>query len=99
LNLLTVVSARYQVSKLLEVLYGRELAARISESKKPTVILNLLNPGLCHSELSRNSPFTLTVLKFFLARKTEVGSRTLVAAACGGHETHGQYMDDARVSQ
>jgi len=71
----------------------------MSDSKKPTVTLNLLNPGLCHSELSRNSPFILEVLKFFLARTTEVGSRTLVAAACERHETHGEYMDDCKVSQ
>jgi retinol dehydrogenase 12 len=30
-------------------------------------------------------------------RKTEEGSRTLVYAAQGGPETHGQYLDDCKV--
>ena len=88
---------RYPVSKLLEVLYCRELAAKMSESKKPIVTLNFLNPGLCHSELARDAPFRLHVMKFFLARTTEVGARILVTAAASGHHTHGQYMGDSKV--
>lgn len=99
MDLLTDMFCRYNVSKLLEVLYCRELAARMTESKKPTVTLNFVNPGLCHSELSRNAPFILTVMKFFLARTTEVGSRTLVTSACAGHESHGHYMDDSRIGE
>lgn len=44
---------RYSVSKLLEVFYCRELADRIKKSDKPPVIVNFVNPGLCHSELVR----------------------------------------------
>ena len=32
-----------------------------------------------------------------LARTTEVGSRTLVAGAAGGVQTHGQYMAEGAV--
>ncbi|MCJ1391038.1 hypothetical protein MMC18_003899 [Xylographa bjoerkii] len=88
---------RYNVSKLLEVFYCRALAARMTESRKPTVTLNFLNPGLCHSELAKDPPLILTVLKALLARTTEVGSRTLVASAAAGHETHGQYMGDSTI--
>ncbi len=55
---------RYQVSKLLEVLLVRELVARLRPAaaassssssklndKKPPVIINLVNPGLCTSNL------------------------------------------------
>ena len=97
MDVLTGMFSRYNVSKLLEILYCRELAARMTESKKPTVTLNYVNPGLCHSELARNSGYTLAILKFFLARSTEVGSRTLVTAACAGHESHGQYIDDSTI--
>lgn len=38
------------------------------------------------------------MLKFFLARSTEVGSRTLVHAATQGAETHGQYLSDCKVA-
>lgn len=85
---------RYQVSKLLEVLVIRQIAPRI----KGGVVLNMLNPGLCHSELSRDAGLGLAVMKFFLARSTEVGSRTLVAAGLAGEESHGKYMSDAVVA-
>lgn len=85
---------RYQVSKLLEVLVVRQIAPRVGGG----VILNMLNPGLCHSELSRDAGLGLTVMKFFLARSTEVGSRTLVAAGLAGEESHGRYMSDGVVT-
>ncbi|KIW31656.1 uncharacterized protein PV07_03268 [Cladophialophora immunda] len=87
---------RYQTSKLLEVLTVRQIAPKLVGSG---VILNCLNPGLCHSELAREGSFVLEVLKFFLARSTEVGSRTLVAAAEAGMESHGKYMSDAKVNE
>lgn len=86
---------RYPASKLLEVLVVRQMAPRLRGSG---VTLNMLNPGLCHSELSRDAGLGLTVMKFFLARSTEVGSRTLVAAAVAGEESHGQYMSDGVVA-
>ncbi|OAP61012.1 hypothetical protein AYL99_06016 [Fonsecaea erecta] len=85
---------RYQTSKLLEVLTVRQIAPKLAGSG---VILNILNPGLCHSELSREGSWVLEVMKFFLARSTEVGSRTLVAGAEAGMESHGKYMTDGKV--
>ncbi|CAF9941430.1 hypothetical protein IMSHALPRED_002573 [Imshaugia aleurites] len=89
---------RYQISKLLQVFPCRELAARTKQSGKPNVIINYINPGLCHSELARDAGFGLTVMKFFLARSTEAGSRTIVNAVEGGEETHGQYLSSCQVS-
>ncbi|OAL25423.1 hypothetical protein AYO20_10457 [Fonsecaea nubica] len=85
---------RYPTSKLLEVLVIRQIAPKLAGSG---VILNYLNPGLCHSELGREGSIILEVMKFFLARSTEVGSRTLVAAAEAGMESHGKYMSDGKV--
>ncbi|KAJ9607616.1 hypothetical protein H2200_007694 [Cladophialophora chaetospira] len=87
---------RYPVSKLLEVLAVKQIAPKLANSG---VILNILNPGLCHSELGRDGPWFLTILKFFLARTTEVGSRTLVASAAAGTESHGKYMHDGLVAE
>ncbi|EXJ59200.1 alcohol dehydrogenase [Cladophialophora yegresii CBS 114405] len=87
---------RYPTSKLLEVLVVKQLAPKLASSG---VTLNILNPGLCHSELSRDGPLFLEVLKFFLARRTEVGSRTLVASAAAGPESHGKYMHDGKVDE
>lgn len=90
---------RYPVSKLLEVLFVRELAAHTKESKNSGIIINLITPGLCHSELSREAGIFLTILKFFLARTAEHGSRSLVNAAEGGPETHGQYLSNCGVKE
>ncbi|KAK4690832.1 hypothetical protein P7C71_g6046, partial [Lecanoromycetidae sp. Uapishka_2] len=89
---------RYNVSKLLEVLYTRELATRTKQNNKPEVIINFLNPGLCQSSLARDAPIRVHILKFLLARTTEHGSRTLVHAASAGSESHGQYLSNCQVS-
>ena len=86
---------RYPTSKLLQVLVVRQIAPQLQGSG---VVLNMLNPGLCHSELSRDGGKILAVMKFLLARTTEVGSRTLVAATVAGPESHGKYMTDAQIN-
>ncbi|SLM34748.1 short-chain dehydrogenase [Lasallia pustulata] len=90
---------RYNVSKLLEVFYTRELAARTKANKKSDVIINFVNPGLCHSELAREAGWGLYILKLLLARTTEYGSRTLVNAVEAGQESHGQYMSNCTPSR
>jgi retinol dehydrogenase-12 len=97
---------RYNVSKLLEILLIRELAPLISPNNStlpPPIILNTLTPGLCHSSLMRHAIFPLNILarvgKAILARPTEVGSRTLVAAAAAGKETNGAYMADCVIRE
>lgn len=87
---------RYPTSKLLEILVVRQIAPKLVNSK---VTLNILNPGLCHSELARDSGMFLVVLKFFLARSTEVGSRTLVLSGLAGPESHGKYMSDGNLNE
>ncbi|KAI9830054.1 MAG: hypothetical protein M1819_005884 [Sarea resinae] len=89
------MAERYQTTKLLEVLAVREIASRVADSG---VVVNMLNPGLCHSELARDSGWGLWFLKLVLARSTEVGSRALMAAAAAGKESHGAYISDAKVA-
>jgi retinol dehydrogenase-12 len=94
---------RYQTSKLLEVFAVRALAEQMNKGPHASerVILNLVNPGLCHSSLSRNvtgvQGLIFKFVKLVLARSTEAGSRTLVFSAAGGSETHGKYMSDCKV--
>lgn len=87
---------RYFLSKLLDVLLVRHLASLTMGSD---VIINMLNPGLCHSGLTRekDGTFVFWAVKKLLARPTELGSRTLVAAACAGEESHGAYMSDGEI--
>lgn len=86
---------RYNTSKLLPIWIARELVARMP-SNEP-IIVNALNPGFCSSEIFRHAPRLLTlILKSAIrvvGRTTEMGSRTLLAAAAAGRESHGGYMD------
>jgi len=91
---------RYPLSKLLEVLVVRQIAPLISKSKNSDVTLNILSPGFCHSELARNArSLGITLMKLALARTTEMGSRTLLASAAAGPESHGKYMSDGVVRE
>lgn len=90
---------RYPLSKLLEVLVVRELCQ--NEIRQPyPVTMNMLNPGFCHSSLTRevDEQWGWWLMKLVLARTTEVGSRTLVHAALAGKETHGKYMSNGVVA-
>jgi len=94
---------RYNTSKLLEIMIVRELAHATSNSGKPLVVINTVNPGYCVSQLQRHAT---PVLYFFiklggliLARTTEEGSRTLFAGAVAGEESHGMYMSDCKVKE
>lgn len=70
---------RYHVSKLLNVLWTRELASKV---KVKEIIINTVNPGLCHSSLHRdNSSAALKYVKKVFARTTDEGGRTIVDAA------------------
>jgi retinol dehydrogenase 12 len=95
-------SDRYNASKLLEVFASRQIAAEYMKPTSPEnpypVITNFINPGLCHSELTRDMRILGIILKFIVgARTTEVGSRTLVHATHAGPESHGQYLTDCEV--
>ena len=89
--------AMYCVTKLIEILFVRELVKHTGSNP----VITLVNPGLCHSDFQRNIVSSVAsrvggLLKTLLARTTEVGSRTLVAGICAGPESHGEYMSDCR---
>jgi NAD(P)-dependent dehydrogenase (short-subunit alcohol dehydrogenase family) len=86
---------RYPTSKLLDILAVREMVARLRDD---SVVVNMVNPGFCHSQLGRDAGLGFKVMKMFLARSTEEGSRTLVAGVAAGEESHGQYMDSGKVA-
>jgi NAD(P)-dependent dehydrogenase (short-subunit alcohol dehydrogenase family) len=88
---------RYPVSKLMEIFIVREMAAQRPSESYP-VTINTVNPGLCASELNREGILMVRIMMALLARTIEAGSRTLVAGACGGPDTHGEYMDMCKVA-
>ncbi|RVD87092.1 uncharacterized protein DFL_005337 [Arthrobotrys flagrans] len=95
-----VMGDRYQESKLLQLYAVRKLAS-LNPVSKTGVIINYVNPGLCYSELGRNGTFIqraqLNLLRLLLARSTEAGSRTLLAGAFAGEESHGTFSSECVV--
>lgn len=86
----------------MEMYAVQELADEMTASSKPgKVIVNHVNPGWVVTEAMREwaglKMIIYKIFRTFLAHSTEVGSRTLVNAAEGGEETHGQYMDDCSI--
>ncbi|KAI9726927.1 MAG: hypothetical protein M1828_000275 [Chrysothrix sp. TS-e1954] len=102
-----VMTQRYPVSKLLEVLAVRAMASQAAQTCAPgqsyPVTINAVNPGLCKSALSREATgalkLNMTIMLALLARSLEVGSRTLVHAGLSGPESQGQYLSDCNVRQ
>ncbi|KAK2861152.1 hypothetical protein FQN49_004491 [Arthroderma sp. PD_2] len=92
---------RYYISKLLQVLCMRALAADIA-STNPRVVVNAFTPGYCLTGLVNKMTgfwgLQLQIMKV-LARTAEVGSRTLVHAASLGWEGHGQYLNDCKIDE
>jgi NAD(P)-dependent dehydrogenase (short-subunit alcohol dehydrogenase family) len=89
---------QYPISKLLEV-FGVRALAEMSPADKFPVTVNCINPGLCESELGREvTAFAFRVIKFLLARSTEVGSRTLVNSGTQGADSHGAYLHDCQIA-
>lgn len=90
------------MTKLIEILVVRAMADAVNASSKPRVIVNCLTPGVCKSDFFRESKgigkLMVGLVYLLLARSSEVGGRTLVAAAAGGEETHGKYMADSHVA-
>ena len=91
----------------MEVYIVRTLAERLPLAEHG-VIINTVNPGLCSTDLIRNIGTTITgwlikifvkMMRAFLARTAEEGSRTLLHAAVAGQESHGKYLSDCEIKE
>ncbi|KAI1495094.1 NAD(P)-binding protein [Biscogniauxia mediterranea] len=93
--------ARYQDSKLLQLLVLREIVSRLKakDQKAAGVTLNAVSPGLCVSNIDRGKGapgLAVRILYSIFYRTAEVGSRTLVHAASAGPDTNGEYLVDLK---
>lgn len=92
---------RYYTSKLLELIFLRELCRQVSASE---VVINAVNPGFCYgSGLHRHATgifgAILNGYKRVVGRSISIGARTLVnAAVVQKNATHGKYLSDNRVT-
>lgn len=90
-----VFAEQYPLSKMLEI-----FAVRSIGEHDLGVTVNSLDPGFCESELARDQTgIFFPVMKFFFARSTEKGSRTLIHASSCGSETHGKYLSDCKIAE
>ncbi len=93
---------RYYASKLVQLLMVRELADQIANSSKPgNITVTIANPGFVKTEVMRNAPaafhFFFKPYRALVGRSAEEGARTVMHAAAGGKELHGQYLGDCKV--
>ncbi|KAJ5601802.1 hypothetical protein N7510_011336 [Penicillium lagena] len=92
----------YGTSKLFEILAVRHLAPLIPVSKTG-VVINLINPGLCKTELARNATpefrDRLSQMHAQYGRTAEQGSRTLLHGAIAGEASHGCYLDACEINE
>ncbi|MCJ1353384.1 MAG: hypothetical protein MMC33_003370 [Icmadophila ericetorum] len=89
---------RYNVSKLLVIFVVKQIAA-LAPMSSSEVIVNCVAPGFCQSELHREyDNRAVRIIIKILARRTEVGARTLVYGASVGPESHGQYVPDCKIT-
>ncbi|KAF2159611.1 hypothetical protein M409DRAFT_70922 [Zasmidium cellare ATCC 36951] len=90
-----VFAEQYPLSKMLEI-----FAVRSVGENDPGVTVNCIDPGFCESELARDQDgIFFPLMKFFLARTTEKGSRTLIHAGSRGSQTHGKYLSNCKIAE
>jgi len=89
------MSGRYALSKLLLHLASHQLAQRSGKA----VVLNIVNPGWCGTELSREKPMEGIQAFIFrrIGRTSEQGARTLVHGITSGEDTHDRYLSECVV--
>ncbi|KAL7948564.1 NAD(P)-binding protein [Trichoderma barbatum] len=93
---------RYPVSKMFVLFALRELAS-LKPVSETAVIMNVVDPGLCKTELIREMS-TLTramawCSKLLLGRSAEMGSRTLIHGVAAGEESHGKYLTSCEIRE
>lgn len=88
---------------MVQLLMVRELANQITNSSIPgNITVSVVNPGFVKTEIMRNASLTFHLVfrpwRKLVARSAQEGARTLLHAAAGRKETHGQYLSDCAVA-
>ncbi|KAL6866728.1 NAD(P)-binding protein [Trichoderma novae-zelandiae] len=93
---------RYTVTKLLEHMAARQLAA-LRPVPELGVIVNVVDPGFCKTGLNKELSLWTRAKAWFaklaLGRSAEMGSRTLVHAVKAGEESHGKYLTSCEIRE
>lgn len=95
------MASRYPLSKLaVHQVFTKLIEHLPAQSASNQVIVNLVNPGWCGTELGRNKQQAIFEKICFrmIGRTSEEGSRTLVHAVTAGRETHKKYLSECVVA-
>ncbi|KAI0804473.1 short-chain dehydrogenase/reductase SDR [Xylaria sp. FL0064] len=86
---------RYSLSKLLGVLWARELADHVSDSD---VVINIFNPGYCMSDFHRADPVAASgSLGSYFAWTAQQGGYHLTDAVVMHPESHGMWLSEQQI--
>ena len=88
----------YSVSKLLQVLWTKELASKIQSRE---LIINTVNPGYCSSSLQRDHDnFGFRMMRHICGWTAAQGGHCLAdAAVVKQDETHGKYLSEQKLTR
>lgn len=94
-----VQSDRYPTSKVINLLWVRELASRVSNKE---IIVNAPTPGFCKTELMRNTSGVMGLLvkltMLMVGREAPDGARCIVEAATVKEEdSHGKFLSEMKI--
>lgn len=93
---------RYSSTKLFLMYFVREMAKLVLRQQesgvKPAVVVNMVHPGFCHSELARDAGIAYAAFALLLAKSSEKGGSSLVDGAVKGVESHGEYLSFCAVT-
>ncbi|KAF2009287.1 retinol dehydrogenase 12 [Aaosphaeria arxii CBS 175.79] len=100
------INDRYPTSKLLLFYAVQEIAKRSALSASSNVVINVMTPGACNSDLMRDD-INIVVrviqsgMKSLIARSTVDGGRLLIDAIKPdlAEETHGRFLMDCRIGE
>lgn len=91
----------YENSKLANVLFSRELAKRLKNTRVTTYSLH---PGVIKTQIMRNSPFLnafAKVVLFFFGKSLKSGTQTILACALDPDlmDVTGKYFSDCKITE
>ncbi|KAI8195196.1 Short chain dehydrogenase atnD [Colletotrichum sp. SAR 10_76] len=92
----------YPLSKLMQVYMVRHLAALLPVSETG-VVINVLDPGICATDLARNMPWFfrayIGVMRVGYGISAEQGSRKLLHGVTAGEASHGAFLAEMEVME
>lgn len=95
----TDINWRYALSKLMVHQCFHQLVAALRKGEWSEVVVSVINPGWCGTELSRAKPHPIGERVWFslIGWTAEQGSRMYLYALATGEKSHGKYLAESQV--